>query len=272
MKNFFKIGVFLLVGSALLSCDKALISTEPYSDCKQNVISNENAKLKSEPISGRTLTDTQIDSIAILHNLFLSQVVSNFEFNSNNYLDEMYYKFESIGLENFQISKNEIEVFLNSCNNDNYNYIKSNSENPKIIYIIDDLVQNIESNPDITFNEVHKQVSIKTKFAENNLRGVEQEMAIVFLKTFEKSSYFWMPAIKGGSGVGSNFIDKVEDKTGLEVNWGRIAAADGAGAAGVLLRTWYLAAFGPMSWGTIVGAIGWGAAWASGYALLTQLM
>ena len=81
-----------------------------------------------------------------------------------------------------------------------------------------------------------------------------------------------MPLGKGGSGVGASFIEQIEDKTGSKVNWGKMAGADGAGAAGVLIRTWYFAAFGPLSWGAIVGAIGWGTAWASGYALLTQLM
>jgi hypothetical protein len=95
-----------------------------------------------------------------------------------------------------------------------------------------------------------------------------------------------MPVQDGGSGTGDAFLTNLESQnnstslnspsnapaTAKSINWKSIAWSDGAGAAGTLLRTWYMAGFGPLSWGAILSAIGFGAAWASGAALLYQLM
>ncbi|MBL6662987.1 MAG: hypothetical protein ISP71_02685 [Flavobacteriales bacterium] len=104
------------------------------------------------------------------------------------------------------------------------------------------------------------------------INGKDKEILLVLIETSRASLKFWMPKVNGGMGRYDDYIERFDDVDEFKVNWKAIAWADGAGAAGTLLRTWALASFGPLGWGTIVGAIGFGAAWASGSALLYQLM
>ena len=187
----------------------------------------------------------------------------------------MYSNFEVIGSNDFGMTLEDITIYLDSSNNDNYNFVKLNTDDPDVIGVFDNVQEYLSNNPDCNFSDIQNLVSTQTAFASESITGSDLDIALTFLKTFEKSSYLWMPASKGGSGIGSSFIDDFEEEVplpSLAIKWKAIAYADGAGAAGVLLRTWYLAGFGPMSWGTILGAIGWGAAWASGASLLYQFM
>jgi len=100
----------------------------------------------------------------------------------------------------------------------------------------------------------------------SKLKGKEREILYIFIEVSKESLNFW-----------NNYKKKVNlpannNQAKKSIDWGAIAYADGAGAVGTLLRTWALAGFGPLSWGAIIGAIGWGAAWASGTSLLYQLM
>lgn len=101
--------------------------------------------------------------------------------------------------------------------------------------------------------------------------GRDKEILLTLIETSRTSLKFWLPSSVGGEGNGDIVIEQFSSSTN-EIDWGQIGIADGVGAVGVLIRTWYLAAWGPLSWGAILGAIGWGAAWGSGVDLLVQLM
>ena len=97
------------------------------------------------------------------------------------------------------------------------------------------------------------------------LKGKEQEILYTFIEVSMNSVKFWKEYRES---MDVSTSETIQEK----IDWGAIAYSDGAGAVGVLIRTWYLASFRPLSWSAIIGAIGWGAAWGSGSALLYQLM
>ena len=108
-------------------------------------------------------------------------------------------------------------------------------------------------------------------YVNNNLIESDLDLGLLFLEVTEKSAYFWMPVSSRGLGNIDNVMGDFNPNTAVSINWRKIAYADGAGAVGALIRTWYLAVT-PLTCGAIVGAIGWGAAWASGTAILEELM
>lgn len=259
--------ILLAVVLGTLACNKQeeVINPLPESNYRPDMVAFSQ--------HSRLLTDQLIDSIASLHNLYLSQGISDFNFNSTDYNEELYSQFETIGVNSFGLSLSDIEEVLDSADNDNYAFISVHSGDSDVIAIMDNVSNFIAAYPNCNFSDVQNEVQTQITYAINHLVGSDLDIALTFLRTFEKSSYFWLPLDKGGSGVGDDFIGDIEDHNpGVAINWGAIAYSDGAGAAGVLLRTWYMAGFVPLSWGAIVGAIGWGAAWASGTAILYQLM
>ena len=251
-----------------------------FSACKKDQF-NENPKSDSNKIDyssvayslpGRQLTNVQIDSIAIMHNNFLIEVISNYDLLTTNNDSEMLSHFITIGINNFSLSASGRLAFLDSSNNNNYQFVANHSDDADVIIIMDDAHLFLVNNPSCNFSDIQDFIDDEKTFANSNIAGSDLVIALAFLATFEKSSYLWMPFLKGGSGVGSAFlIDLEEANPGVAINWGDILEADGRAACGVLLRTWYMAGFGPLSWGSIVGAIGWGCAWGSGYAILSQL-
>lgn len=166
--------------------------------------------------------------------------------------------------------------------NDIFSYFENNIEKQDEI-----ILDNLNSSTSVTIyketSEIIKNVSsfreVSSKLDEKLLEaekeeGRDKEILLSFIETSRASLKFWLPISEGGDGNGDIVLQQFSSSSTerRQVNCGQIGFADGAGAVGVLIRTWYLAAWGPLSWGAILGAIGWGAAWGSGTALLYQLM
>lgn len=165
--------------------------------------------------------------------------------------------------------------------NDIFYYFENDLEKQNQI-----IIENLNSQTSISlFKEINEIVSNVTSYREVSSKldeklsevekevGRDKEILFTLIETSRASLKFWLPISEGGNGNGDIVLGQFPSTTARkQVNWGQIGYADGAGAVGVLIRTWYLAAWGPLSWGTILGAIGWGAAWGSGTSLLYQLM
>ncbi len=169
----------------------------------------------------------------------------------------------------------DVSEVTQSMKNEIYEYFDNNDIDDVEADILAEL-QTTESNnifssvksiifDDNNFDSKSNAFDTQLDLVESQLFGSEKEMLLTFIETSRSSLSFWMPVADGGQGGGVDY-------TPYAVNWKAVGYSDGAGAVGVLLRTWALASFGPLSWGAIVGAIGWGAAWGSGTSLLYQLM
>lgn len=276
----------LLVALTFASCQKNLNQTPSNHSSK---LSNEKG-IPTEMLvdSSQFLTESQIDSIAILHNLYMTEAIQNFNYNTTNDSTELRSIFINIGLTDFQYSQSDLSNMLDSDGNQNSNlHYLTTYTSPSVVTMINYCKDYLYNDSTINYSAFSSFISQEISYAHNNFIGSDLDVALTFLKTFQKSVYLWMPTNEGGSGIGQGFINnllnqsqpnstngfvttaQVHERT---VDWKAIAWADGVGAAGTLLRTWYLAGFGPLSWSAIIFAIGFGAAWASGGALLYQLM
>lgn len=199
--------------------------------------------------------------IGSLHNQYITQGIKD----TLKTIAELKDSFMKINVEgvNDDYKNQLIEFFAQNDTNKQEAIIMSylQSENSKALYYSTKTV--IINAKD--FTQVSKDLDAKLIEA-SNLAGKEQEILYTLIETSRSALQFWLPTNAGGLGGGSQY------GTSSKINWGQIGYADGMGAVGVLIRTFYLAAGGPLSWGAILGAIGWGAAYGSGTALLWQLM
>lgn len=202
------------------------------------------------------------------HNTYLSNVVHNYPKNIES-LKETFLTFAPKELTE-ELTTDIFSYFENDIEKQNKIILENlQSETSVIIYKeVSEIVKNVTS-----FSEVSKELDEKLQEAQKQ-RGRDKEILLTLIETSRASLKFWLPISDGGDGNGDIVLEQFPSSPTQrkQVNWGQIGFADGAGAVGVLIRTWYLAAWGPLSWGAILGAIGWGAAWGSGTALLYQLM
>lgn len=256
----------LIIGLLIVifSCNKQNDFVSPKHDDDRNIMS-----LYQSP--SRIINDSLITEIGVRHNQILEEAINNINWNSASIEQELNIFFLNyIDPSIDSLITNRSEMGLVISNTDNY---LSENLNPSVYQMMIDCKDFIYQMPN--YSNIVSQLNLYRDYSNNTFVGSDLDIALVFLEVTEKSAYFWMPSSIGGSGIGWGFIEDYCDENDIEVaaiNWGQIGWADGAGAAGVLLRTWYLAGCGPLSWGAIVGAIGWGAAWGSGMAILGQLM
>ena len=231
-----------------------------------------NASAQSLIDSSEFLSERQIDSIAMLHNLYMTEAIQNFDYNTSNDSIELRSVFLSIGLNDFQYSQTDLSNMLDSDGNQssNLNYLSVYTSSA-VVGMINSCKDYLYNTSNLSYSGFSTFVSQEENYAHINFVGTDLDVALTFLKTFQNSIYLWMPTNEGGSGIGQRFINNlqlqfqqastnavvtnVQERT---IDWKAIAWSDGVGAAGTLLRTWYLAGFGPLSWGAILTAIGWG--------------
>lgn len=181
-------------------------------------------------------------------------------------LEELKNNFMKMEVENLdEKTKNDIGAFVEQNNTSKQEeYVVSNlkTQNGKdIFYSVKNIVLTTKN-----FSDLSKKLDAKITETQK-INGKDKEVLFVFIETVRNSANFWFPDNQGGENGGG-----VYETQGVgDINWGAIAFSDGAGAAGTLMRTYMLAA-SPVTWGMIISAIGWGAAWSSGASLLYQLM
>jgi hypothetical protein len=199
--------------------------------------------------------------IGSLHNEYVAQGIQNTP-QTVSKLKDNFMNIKVDGVDD-NIKNQTIEFFTQNDINKQEEIIMSSlkSEDAQDLY---NSTKNIIINAK-DFSQVSKDLDAKEVEA-SKLQGREQEMLYTLIETSRSSLNFWMPKSAGGQGGGNEYTTSTS-----KINWGAIGYADGMGALGVLMRTWYMAEFGPLSWGAILGAIGWGAAYGSGVNLLWQL-
>lgn len=208
-----------------------------------------------------TVTIDVAKQIGSLHNKYIAQGIQNSP-STNSSLKDNFMKIQVDGVDD-KIKNETIDFFTQNNTSKQEEIIMSNlnSSSSRDLY---NSTKNVIINAK-DFSQVSKDLDLKLEEAKK-LSGKEQEILFTLIETSRSSLYFWLPKSSGGQGGGGSYSNT------SKINWGAIGYSDGMGAVGALIRTWYMASFGPLSWGAIVGAIGWGAAWGSGSALLYQLM
>lgn len=241
MKKFFSYSLLsLLFTFIILSCTK---STDLTSDSINSAL---------EIRTARKLTDTQIDSIGIMHNYRLNGIMNNIDFNSLPLENQ----FDSLLLLD-GLSASFIDTFKGWWSNDplnNYNDSTFNFYYAKIDSILAEDVINYSS----FCNDLSK---LETEIRANVSDGIVLDHLLVIISVAKYSFYYWAPTIKGGSGIGYDFLGQIDKvSSSLEIRrpkWQTVMAADASGAAWGFLQFGVSAFFGPVGATSLaVGVVG----------------
>ncbi len=216
-----------------------------------NVIDNESESItvnaKSE---SRVLTDQQIKQIGELHNQFLEEAFLDFDYNSENTFSELEHQFNNI------VTEQNIEVMLSSYETDISSILNTLEQNLssdayKILVEVKNKAENITD-----VNSFSSEVMHYENLARVTLNGKELDIILTGLSVFKSSAYFWLPANKGGSGIGDNFLKSNNPNYDFSNTQARgWLVADGLSASGGCLGVAVGAALAtnPVGWGVFVG-------------------
>ena len=222
----------------------------------------ENNKIENQE---NNLTLNDFKTIGQRHNDYLSLVYQDFDFSSENKLEELKSSLLSIKIP--ELSENEKSEAINSIfdsqnqrrnNVSDIELIKANLESDLAKNIIDDAYKYLNA------LEFHSELSaefgnLKTN-ASNNLNGNDLNGVLSYLEVIEQSSYFWKQSEFGGSGEGYSILLNLQNQgqaaRGVSPCTRAVIAADGAAAATTTLAAgiggWIAGAFNPAAFATAV--------------------
>lgn len=251
--NILTLGLMFLYAT---SCNKDTIELNHGSNLAEN-------QTISKSIDGGTLlTDTQIEAIGDAHNFYLEKAFENFDYSSDDLIQELYQNFESVSpYDSIPFDPTEFET----STEDNLSTLQD-SLSDEAFQIINNAV--IASNNIENLSAFTDYITTLESTTRNNISGYEKDIVLVTLCVLRKSAYFWLPQEDGGSGIGYEILQNINLNKKDDHGW---LAADGTAAGGGMIGTAVTAALatGPVGWGFLVG-VGVGAGIASGWHALTH--
>lgn len=231
LKNYLLIvfSVFFITG-----CDNQIENLEGRNEINHT----ENTSIVNKSVSNqRLLNDEQVKLVGEKHNQVLTQVFSNYDFNTNDRVYEIRAQFEKVDLNGHIINWNSKD-YGNIENN--LNFLRNNlSENA--FSIIEQGMSEAENLENFdSFSNKLESLNLK---ARKELVGIELDTVLIALNVLENSAKLWLPIEEGGNGIGYGFMEKYNSLYNTEINNRRsprqmirtALAADGLSAAGGFL-------------------------------------
>lgn len=124
-------------------------------------------------------------------------------------------------------------------------------------------IENIINNDTIQYFQI--QNSLDNIFFSSSLEHRELVFLKTLIETAKKSSYFWLPASRGGSNEGYTFLKKISHKQKTVTKFADIVLADMSSASISFLCCWWTM----VNPGSLIG-VGIGSAMASALAAITD--
>lgn len=227
----------------------------------------------------RVFTNEDVYEIASLHNKYLVEVFSSFDYNNLDRKQELFVNFANfenkIGLnKDFKTSMSEYDKAID-CGLECIENFLNDDEAFKLIL----KVNNLENSGLIhNINELEKVIQEIKENAEQNIsNGKNLDVVLVYLEVFKESARFWFPEDLGGSGEGYKIANNLHNnkyKSSIQYmnkisKGGKILAADATGAAGALIGGALFAnADAIIAPPVFFGRVAFASAWSSGVAAL----
>jgi len=172
----------------------------------------ENIEEAKKPIPCAEFSTTEIASVGITHNDFLTSVWTNFDCDAPDHNQELINQFYAVSKNEYNLSSQEvadmIEVASSSTTFNIANYSSSFTNYP----VVSSLYKNL-------FDAIYNS---------SNLNALNS--ALDCISVTRNSGYHWSPTITGGAGTPFSPCDRAQGRF-----WGEIIAADAAGAASAFM-------------------------------------
>lgn len=211
------------------------------------------------------LTAGQIQEIGELHNSNLVNFITNYNFEDNNFHEQV----NSLLEENIQGLNTIFPSGYQQAYNVLYNpreYINSNGTKHMKNFIIrmDSLVNNSHNYTDLIDQLTELTVEIQQ---DSNLTAYDKDFSYIYITVTSYSAGHWSSNANGGEGYYDSFSDNLSGNpplSGARSKLENILIADGLAAAGSFLwiglsGVWIV----PPAWPVLCAEIGWACAWSS---------
>jgi len=215
---------------------------------------------------------SEATQIGNLHNQYLEKFFSDFNYEGRNYLKQFEYSIsKSIGSD-----FGDFELDIASEIEESKNYNESEVLElyyPETKHLLQPVIKLIHSgkNYDLIEFEINK---VQNELESYSLEKNDYNAALTALAVLKSSSKFWLPPSRGGNGIGSDILGKLNNNNilrGKELNCvDSVIVADGLTAGTGMIVSAFAAALagGPVGAAAFFGWVGVRAAIASGTAAL----
>lgn len=217
--------------------------------CNELEVATQNPQSDNSAI--KALSQSHIDNIGVLHNLYLTEAVSNVDFNASNILEEIHNAFLPINSHGLGLSISEKECILNRSYD--YSFV-SNHLSTSAIIIIDASINYVENTSSFTYSDLQNQIVAWEASANSNLNGEELDAVLIYFSVLENSAAFWMPIDLGGTGEGTPMAPAL---------WKKCLVADCLGAVGAFLEIGFALCATPVTLSALACVVGYTAAFSS---------
>lgn len=245
-----------IVGIGFVACQKEKITTLN----NQNTSSNNDLKTVLSQNTNFEFSLDEIESIGLAHNQILENVYTNNFNNENN--------FTQIQAQFLNLKNNDFAFIISELKNGklpdfDIEYLNQNLQDQISLNYIKQGISIVDK--EMSFDEIHYNLSALKMQIIDDSRSFNKTSALLFVEVAINSASFWLK-----SQTGTDVIGHTPHPQGMS-KWVRgLIAADALGAAGTFLSYGLLVGItGPVSWGALLAAVGFSAAWSSATYALT---
>ena len=211
----------------------------------------------------RSLSDAEIEKTGTAHNAILSKAFKNFDYQADDYYVELESQFKAIAAEaGFQMP-------FNPCSDGSIEVARSFLGTE--YQIIENLEEFVQQDSKKNVGDISLRVDALQKRVKSTITDAKKvEVLLAYLEVYKKSSEFWLPVTRGGTGEGFEIYQKLHANSRTSRLSVRrcdvgVIAADATSAGGSLIIGAAVAGIfgGPIGWAYVVGvaaSTAWGSA------------
>lgn len=223
---------------ALISLTMTLLLISCFKETNTSSVTTDNFELISSN-TARILNDIQIDSIGNFHNTFLYEIFEIYNYSTTDTLFEIISIAETLAANN----NATLDSSFTYTSLNNYISIIQDSLSTTAFSIIQSAVNLTDSITSL--NNFISSINLLEFQANNTLVGQELDIVLTTLCVSRYSAEFWLPISSGGSGIGDDIFDNLnEGKTSdKQKRIGKVIASDMASAGVGLIVGAFFTAF-----------------------------
>ena len=163
----------------------------------------ENIEEAKKPIPCAAFSTTEVASVGITHNDFLTSVWTNFDCDAPDHDQELINQFYAVAQNEYNFSSQEvaamIEVASSSTTFNIANYSSSFTNYPVVSSLYKNLFDAIYNSSNLS--ELNSALDLIEQFSNANLDCFDHSFIMTCISVTRNSGYHWSPTIAGGAGT-----------------------------------------------------------------------
>lgn len=227
MKNSMKVITsilsVILISSIIISCNKESINpNESMPISNKEDVTQSTVETKSNTIY---LSSSTIQQIGALHNQYLDECFTNFNYQSSDLIAELNSQMLSVSTSG--LSQAEKTNILATHANYDRTYLENSLNDPIAINYIDQMDAALNSSSNM--NQAYQAIGAIKVSIQNDQNLNQKSICLVYAEVLMKSAYFWADLTAGGGGIGAGIMTNLDNGGPQRIKPWVVALIDAAG-------------------------------------------